>query len=55
VKGGPPDPGGRDLVFKATPLGEDPLPVNSALLRSSTFVSDVIAGHGVTLFVKAQH
>jgi shikimate dehydrogenase len=56
VKGGPPDPSGCDLVFNATPLGMqdgDPLPVNSALLKSPMFVGDVIAGHGATPFVRA--
>jgi shikimate dehydrogenase len=31
----------------------DPLPVDAALLTSSMFVGDVIAGHGVTLFIEA--
>ena len=31
----------------------DPLPVDAALLTSSMFVGDVIAGHGVTPFLKA--
>jgi shikimate dehydrogenase len=55
---GPPDPTGCDLVFNATPLGMqdgDPLPVDAALLTSSMFVGDVVAGHGVTPFVKAAH
>ena len=50
------DPTGCDLVFNATPLGMadgDPLPVDTALLRSSMFVGDVIAGHGVTPFIAA--
>ena len=53
---GPPDPAGCDLVFNATPMGMedgDPLPVDAALLTSSMFVGDVIAGHGVTLFIEA--
>ena len=44
------DPAGCDLVFNATPMGMeagDPLPVDAALLTSSMFVGDVIAGHGV--------
>jgi shikimate dehydrogenase len=52
----PPDPTGCNLVFNATPMGMedgDPLPVNAALLNSSMFVGDVIAGHGVTPFIKA--
>jgi shikimate dehydrogenase len=32
---------------------DDPLPVNAALLSSSMFVGDVIAGHGVTPFLQA--
>jgi shikimate dehydrogenase len=53
---GPPDPAGCDLVFNATPLGMedgDPLPIDTALLTPSMFVGDVIAGHGVTPFIKA--
>jgi shikimate dehydrogenase len=53
---GPPDPTGCDLVFNATPMGMedgDPLPVSAALLTPSMFVGDVIAGHGVTPFIKA--
>lgn len=56
VTAGPPDPAGCDLVFNATPMGMedgDPLPVDAALLTSSMFVGDVIAGHGVTLFIEA--
>lgn len=56
VKAGPPDPTGCDLVFNATPMGMeegDPLPLNADLLNSSMFVGDVIAGHGVTPFVRA--
>jgi shikimate dehydrogenase len=56
VTAGPPDPTGCDLVFNATPMGMedgDPLPVDGALLTSSMFVGDVIAGHGVTLFIEA--
>jgi shikimate dehydrogenase len=53
---GPPDPTGCDLVCNASPMGmesDDPLPVDAALLRSSMFVGDVIAGHGVTPFLEA--
>lgn len=53
---GPPDPVGCDLVFNATPMGMeagDPLPIDTALLSSSMFVGDVIAGHGMTPFSKA--
>jgi shikimate dehydrogenase len=56
VSAGPPDPTGCDLVCNATPMGMqegDPLPVNAALLRSSMFVGDVIAGHGLTPFLAA--
>jgi shikimate dehydrogenase len=56
VAAGPPDPTGCDLVFNATPMGmEDgePLPVDPGMLTSSMFVGDVIAGHGVTLFIEA--
>jgi shikimate dehydrogenase len=56
VSAGPPDPTGCDLVCNATPMGmqeSDPLPVDAALLRSSMFVGDVIAGHGVTAFLAA--
>ena len=56
VSAGPPDPTGCDLVCNATPMGmgeNDPLPVDAALLRSSMFVGDVIAGHGLTPFLQA--
>jgi shikimate dehydrogenase len=60
VSTGPPDPTGCDLgcdlVCNATPMGmekNDPLPVDAALLRSSMFVGDVIAGHGLTPFLAA--
>ena len=56
VRAGSSDPTGCDLVFNATPMGmedSDPLPVDSALLTSSMFVGDVIAGHGVTPFLEA--
>ena len=56
VSAGPPDPTGCDLVCNASPMGmkdDDPLPVDAALLSSSMFVGDVIAGHGVTPFLQA--
>jgi shikimate dehydrogenase len=56
VSAGPPDPTGCDLVCNATPMGmeeNDPLPVDAALLTSSMFVGDVIAGHGLTAFLAA--
>lgn len=56
VKSGPPDPTGFDMVCNATPMGMadgDPLPVAAHLLKSSMFVGDVIAGHGVTPFLQA--
>jgi shikimate dehydrogenase len=56
VRAGPPDPTGCDLVCNATPMGMedgDPLPVDAALLRSSMFVGDVIAEHGLTAFIQA--
>jgi shikimate dehydrogenase len=55
VSAGPPDPTGCDLVCNATPLrmeDGDSLPVDAALLTSSMFVGDVIAGHGVTPFLE---
>ena len=56
VTAGPPDPTGCDMVCNATPLGMadgDPLPVASRLLTPSMFVGDVIAGHGLTPFLRA--
>ena len=56
VSAGPPDPTSCDLVCNASPMGmedEDPLPVDAALLSSSMFVGDVIAGHDVTPFLEA--
>jgi len=53
---GPPDPTGCNMVCNATPMGMaegDPLPVAAHLLRSSMFVGDVIAGHGVTPLLSA--
>ena len=51
-----PDPRNCDLVFNATPMGMnegDPLPLDAALLTSSMFVGDVIAGHGTTALIRA--
>jgi shikimate dehydrogenase len=56
VRAGSPDPTGCDLVCNATPMGMedgDPLPIDAALLTSSMFVGDVIAGHGVTRLIEA--
>lgn len=56
VSAGPPDPTDFDLVGNATPLGMeagDPLPIDPALLTSSMFVGDVIAGHGLTPLLEA--
>src|SRR4051812_20453370 len=56
VSAGPPDPVGCGLVCNATPMGMedgDPLPVDPALLTSTMFVGDVIAGHGLTPFLAA--
>jgi shikimate dehydrogenase len=56
VRVGPPDPKGCDMVCNATPMGMaagDPLPVEAPLLTPSMFVGDVIAGHGLTPFLKA--
>jgi len=55
VVAGPPNPAGCEMVVNATPMGmspEDPLPVPANLLTSSMFVGDVVAGHGVTPFLK---
>jgi shikimate dehydrogenase len=55
---GPPDPTGCDMVCNASPLGmtaDDPLPLQRNLLRSSMFVGDVVAGHGVTPLLQAAH
>jgi shikimate dehydrogenase len=55
ITSGSPDPRGCDLVFNATPMGmnnNDPLPVDAALLSSTMFVGDVIAGHGVTPLIR---
>lgn len=56
VTAGSANPAGCDLVFNATPMGMaegDPLPVDAALLTSSMFVGDVVAGHGVTPLLEA--
>ena len=56
VIAGPPNPTGCDIVCNATPMGlaaGDPLPVAANLLAPSTFVADVIAGHGETPLLQA--
>ena len=56
VSAGPPDPDRlRSGVQRDSHGhgGDDPLPVDAALLTSSMFVGDVIAGHGVTPFLEA--
>ncbi|RKF51046.1 shikimate dehydrogenase [Paraburkholderia fungorum] len=56
VSTGPADPTGCDMVCNATPMGMtdgDPFPVAVNLFESSMFVGDVIAGHGVTPFLRA--
>jgi shikimate dehydrogenase len=56
VSSGPPDPTGCEMVCNASPMGMadgDPLPVAANLLSPSMFVGDVIAGHGVTPFLRA--
>lgn len=56
VTAGPPDPTGCDMVCNASPMGMedgDPFPVAADLLTSAMFVGDVIAGHGVTAFLRA--
>lgn len=56
IVAGAPDPTGCDLVFNATSTGMapgDPSPIDVSLLDRSTFVGDVIAGHGTTPLVQA--
>lgn len=56
VRVGGADPQGCGMVCNATPMGmadDDPLPVEPDALTPSMFVRDVIAGHGVTPWVKA--
>jgi len=56
VRAGPSDPTDCDLICNASPMGMeegDPLPVDPARLTSSMFVGDVVAGHGVTPFLRA--
>jgi shikimate dehydrogenase len=56
VRVGEPDPHGCHMVCNATPMGmaaDDPLPIKADALTASMFVGDVIAGHGVTPFLKA--
>ena len=47
MSAGSSDPTSCNLVCNASPMGmddEDPLPVDAALLNSSMFVGDVMAG-----------
>jgi shikimate dehydrogenase len=56
IRAGLPDPSQCTLVFNATSMGmnlDDPPPIDLALLDSSMFVGDVIAGHGVTPLIRA--
>lgn len=56
IRFGLPDPTGFDMLCHATHLGMaegDPMPVEAPLLQSSTFVGDVIAGHGTTPLIAA--
>ena len=60
VSAGPPDPDRLRSGVQCEPDGmedDDPLPVDAALLSSSMFVGDVIAGHGVEVAegVTSQH
>lgn len=53
---GPPDPTGCELVCNASSAGMaagDAPPVAGHLLKSTMFVGDVIAGHGLTPFLRA--
>lgn len=55
---GPNDPRGFDIISNATPMGMadgDPLPLDPALLDSSMFIGDVVAGHGTTPLIRAAH
>jgi shikimate dehydrogenase len=50
------DPGGRDIVANATPLGMkpgDPLPVDVARLAPTTFVGEVVMTREITPFLAA--
>jgi shikimate dehydrogenase len=50
------DPTGYDLVVNATPLGMndgDPLPIDTNLLSSTTFVGEVVMKSAVTPFLRA--
>jgi shikimate dehydrogenase len=56
IRLGPPDPRGFDVVCNATPIGmnhSDPLPLDLEFLQSTTFVADVISGHGETPLLRA--
>ena len=56
AKSGPADPTGCDMVCNATSAGMaagDALPVAAEVLKYDMFVGDVIAGHGLTPFLRA--
>jgi shikimate dehydrogenase len=56
VRTGSADPTGYDLVVNATPLGMndgDPLPIDTNLLSSTTFVGEVVMKSAVTPFLRA--
>jgi len=56
VSAGDGDPGGRDLVVNATPLGMregDPLPIEVSRLAPDTFVGDVVMAAGTTPLIAA--
>ena len=56
VRTGSADPTGYDLVVNATPLGMndgDPLPIDTSLLASTTFVGEVVMKSAVTPFLRA--
>lgn len=56
LRAGSNDPTGFDQVSNATPMGMaegDPLPLDPAKLDASTFVGDVVAGHGETPLIRA--
>ncbi|OYU37535.1 MAG: shikimate dehydrogenase [Pseudorhodobacter sp. PARRP1] len=53
---GSPDPLGFDVICNATPIGMglgDPLPLDVTFLQPTTFVGDVISGHGETPLLRA--
>ena len=50
------DPGGRDIVVNATPLGMkegDPMPVDVSLIAPETFVGEVVMTREITPFLAA--